>query len=109
MERRFVKEVLGERASILEVILERPGFNSDCICLDCLYQFQADLGYSEDYWSPYVHYIEKYKPKSKKGKDKRECPKCKSKKVKTVLELVDKTCPKCKEGIIEEVWTGAVS
>ena len=35
-ERRFVKQVLGEKASILEVVRERTGFNSRCICLDCL-------------------------------------------------------------------------
>ena len=41
--------------------------------------------------------------------DKRECPKCKSKNVKTELEMVGETCPKCKEGVIEEVFTGEIS
>jgi len=42
------------------------------------------------------------------GKDKRECPECKSPNVKTVCELVGEPCPKCHDGIIEEVETGAV-
>jgi len=42
-------------------------------------------------------------------KDKRECPKCKSKNVKTELEMVGETCPKCKKGVIEEICTGEIS
>ena len=109
VERRFVKEVLGERASMLEVIRERTGFNSHCICLDCLHQFRADLGYFDGYWSPYEPYLWERLPRVKQEKDKRECPKCKSKKVKTELEMVGEACPKCKEGVIEEIWTGVVS
>ncbi|MGB5926500.1 MAG: hypothetical protein WBH01_10565 [Dehalococcoidia bacterium] len=45
----------------------------------------------------------------KQEKDKRECPQCKSKNVKTELEMVGKPCPECEEGLIEEVWTGSVS
>ena len=106
-ERGHVFEVLGERASILEVVRERTGFNSNCVCLDCLHQFRADLG--EIGWSPYEGLIKEYKPRLKQEKDRRECPKCKSKNVKTELEMVGETCPKCKEGVIEEIWTGAVS
>ena len=106
-ERGHIAEALGERASILEVVRERTGFNSDCVCLDCLHQFQADLG--ESGWSPYESLIDEYKPRLKRKKDKRECPECKSKNVKTELEMVGETCPKCKEGVIEEIWTGAVS
>ena len=101
-----VKRVLGKNTS-LEIVRERTGFNSFCICLDCLYQFEADFGESD--WSPYEEDIAAYKPRLKQEKDKRECPKCKSKRVKTESELVGETCPKCKEGKIEKIWTGAES
>ena len=106
MERRYVEEVLGKDLS-LELIRKRTGFNSFCVCLDCLHQFEADLG--EDGWSPYEPYLLQHLPRLKQEKDKRECPKCKSKDVKTELEMVGETCPKCKEGVIEEVWTGRIS
>ena len=109
-ERMHVTEVLGERASIPEVVRERTGFNSHCICLDCLHQFRADLGIiKKDYWSPYELYLEQHLPRPKQGKDKRECPECKSKNVKMELEMVGEPCPQCKEGVIEEVFTGARS
>ena len=63
----------------------------------------------ESGWSPFEHDIAGYKPRLKQEKDKRECPKCKSKNVKTELELVGEVCPKCNEGVIEEIWTGAIS
>ena len=109
-ERMHVHEVLGERASIPEVVRERTGFNSHCICLDCLHQFRADLGsIKKYYWSPYERYLENHLPRPKQTKDKRECPECKSKNVKMELEMVGEPCPKCKEGIIEEIYTGAMS
>jgi hypothetical protein len=108
MEGRYVKEVLGGKPS-LELIRERTGFNSFCICLDCLHQFVADLGCFEEYWSPYEPYLQSHLPRPKQAKDERQCPKCKSKNVKTELEMVGQPCPKCKEGVIEEVWTGRIS
>jgi hypothetical protein len=36
-------------------------------------------------------------------RDKRKCPHCNSPKVKTVFELIGKTCPKCNEGMIQEI------
>jgi hypothetical protein len=107
-ERRNVEDVLGKEAP-LDVIVERTGFNSYCVCLDCLYQFEADLGAFAGYWSPYfIFNLGKSKPiyRPKMGKDARECPKCKSKNVKTELEMVGESCPKCKEGVIEEIFTG---
>ena len=86
--------VFGRDASIDE-IRNKSGFFSHCICLDCLYQFDADLG--EEGYSPCGSNIDN---RTNKEKDKRECPKCNSNSVKTVLELVEKSCPKCKEGII---------
>ena len=107
-ERMHVHEVLGERASIPEVVRERTGFNSHCICLDCLHQFRADLGsIKKYYWSPYEQYLENHLPRPKQAKDKRECPECKSKNVKMELEMVGEPCPQCKEGVIEEIFTGA--
>lgn len=105
-KRRIVEEVLGKRPS-LEVVRERTGFNSYCVCLDCLHQFEADLG--ETSWSPYEEQLAKHKPRPKEAKDKRQCPNCRSNRVKTELELVGQPCPKCKEGVIEEVWTGRIS
>jgi len=106
-ERMHVHEVLGERASIPEVVRERTGFNSHCICLDCLHQFRADLGGSKKYyWSPYERYLENHLPRPKQAKDKRECPRCKSRNVKTELEMVGEPCPQCKEGVIEEIRIG---
>ena len=109
MERRYVAEVLGKNKNLsLELVRERTGFNSFCVCLDCLNQFKADLG--QDGWSPYELYLEHHHlPRPKQAKDKRECPNCRPKKVKTELELVGEVCPKCKEGVIEEIWTGAIS
>ena len=78
LEMSTVAEVLGKNAT-KELIQKRTGFNSDCICLDCCYQYEIDV-----------------------KKDKKECPFCDSNNIKTVLELVGKTCPMCKEGIIEE-------
>jgi len=108
MEQRSVAEVLGKNLS-LELVRERTGFNSFCVCLDCLHQFRADLGYFEMYWSPYEPYFWQHLPRLKQEKDRRECPECESWNVKTELELVGETCPKCKEGVIEEIWTGWTS
>jgi len=80
-----VAEVLGEDAP-RELVEARTGFNSHCACLDCLGQYGLDI-----------------------KKDDRRCPHCNSPRVKTVRELVGEPCPKCEEGVIEEIWTGAIS
>ncbi len=105
VERRIVTEVLGERALITEVVRARTGFHSPCICLDCLHQFEADVG--ERGWSPLRLNLERELPRP--IVDKRQCPSCKSWNVMTELEMVGKPCPECEEGVIEEVWTGAMS
>lgn len=108
-ERRRVEQVLGDRPS-LELVRQRTGFDSFCVCQDCLHQFTADLGKPEGYWSPYELWLEANDlARPKREKDKRECPNCNSNNVKTELEMVGQTCPKCKEGVIEEIWTGTVS
>jgi ribosomal protein S27AE len=48
-------------------------------------------------------------PRLKQEKDKRECPKCNSRNVKTELEMVRETCPRCNRGVIEEIFTGEIS
>ena len=96
-----VLEILGENVTE-ELIKERTGFNSYCVCLDCLYQFEADLG--DEKVNPWRLYYG-----AMREKDKRECPRCKSENVKTVFELIGQVCPKCKKGIIEEIPTGIVS
>ena len=105
-ERQYVEDVLGRNAP-QELIRERTGFNSFCVCLDCLHQFQADLGISG--WSPYEDFKVPIGARVRPEKDKRECPKCKSIRVKIELEMVGKVCPKCKEGIIVDIWTGRIS
>ncbi|OGF61374.1 MAG: hypothetical protein A2Y62_05735 [Candidatus Fischerbacteria bacterium RBG_13_37_8] len=84
----------------MELIEERIGYNSYCVCLDCLKQFELDIGNEEDNFDS-----ERYFYGLVKKKDERKCPHCKSHNVKTSLELVGKKCPKCKEGTFREKWT----
>lgn len=96
-EQQTVLRVLGGDASE-EVIKKRTGFNSDCVCLDCLNQFEADFSdengnpWRAPYWT-------------KRKKDERICPKCGSDNVNTIWELIGSKCPKCKKGIIVEINT----
>jgi len=99
-KRYDVEKVLGADIS-LEMIRERTGFNSHCICLKCLYEFELDLG--ESYWTAHEFSA------NRKEKDKRECPQCESECVKTEIEIVGENCPKCNEGIVERIWTGLIS
>ncbi|MFW6149726.1 MAG: hypothetical protein ACOC6D_07700 [Atribacterota bacterium] len=93
----FKKRSLTEdEKALLEA---KTGFNSYCLCLDCLSQFELDLGDDEN--SPWSY---SYGPSTKK--DERICPHCNSKKVKTVFELIDHPCPKCGEGVIEKLERG---
>jgi len=84
----------------------RLGYASHCLCLDCFHIFTADLADENTNRSMRGFYKRNYKMVG--GKDERECPECKSPNVKTVCELVGEPCPKCHDGIIEEVETGAV-
>lgn len=70
----IVNRVLGENPSE-ETRDKRTGFNSHCVCRDCLSQFDLDV-----------------------ERDKRQCPACGSAQVRTQEELVDETCPNCDEG-----------
>ena len=90
IERYYIREVLGE--NVYDPVKKdykyrlRSGFNSHCLCLNCLNQFDLDV-----------------------EKDDRKCPKCGSTEVHTELEMVGKKCPKCHKGTIEEKWTLAIS
>lgn len=102
-EGRTVAEVLGDNAT-RELIEARIGFNSDCICLDCLEQFGLDIGDDEQSKSSW-----RYSYGATRRKDQRRCPHCNSHDVKTVFELIGNPCPKCKKGVIEEIVTGIIS
>jgi len=112
-EHRTVARILGESAP-KELVKNRTGFNSYCICLDCLHQFEADLRDEKvnewRFWYGFPSFKEAFRsPKPPEMKDERKCPKCGSKNVKTVFELLWKPCPKCKEGMIVEIETGIIS
>ncbi|NLB70306.1 MAG: hypothetical protein GX804_11625 [Lentisphaerae bacterium] len=77
-----VAEVLGDDAPP-ELVELRTGFNSYCLCLECLKKVELDL-----------------------DRDLRECPKCTSNNITSLSELVGHSCPKCKEGTIKEIETG---
>ena len=93
-EEFIIRKVLGDDAPE-ELIKKRVGFNSDCICLDCLHQFQADIALR-----PYFVFVHR---DQKQPKDRRVCPKCNSSLIQTTLESIGKICPRCKEGQIEEI------
>jgi hypothetical protein len=104
-ERGYVYGVLGDAS--LERVLEKTGFISPCVCLECLHQFEADFG--ERGYSPFEGRPSRPIYRQPKAIDKRECPNCGSENVETELTMVGKLCPKCKTGIIEEIPTGAIS
>lgn len=101
-EMHTVSKVLGENAS-RELIMDKTGFNSDCVCLNCLHQFELDIGDYEiaESWRYFYGAIRR--------RDERRCLYCNSVEVRTVFELIDEPCPKCKEGKIEEIITGIIS
>lgn len=65
----------ASQSALIDLMEERVGYLTSCVCIDCLEQFGLDL-----------------------RKDKIECPHCKSENVWTLLEMTDKRCPKCKSG-----------
>jgi hypothetical protein len=78
LEFHIVSEVLGKDAT-QELIDKRTGFNSHCVCSECLEQFELDL-----------------------DTDQHVCPACNSRDVKSTRELVGSNCPKCPQGKIAE-------
>jgi hypothetical protein len=95
-----IAQVLGRNAPP-ELVRSRTGFNSFCICLDCQYKFAADL--NDDKANPWRSGF------PTREKNERECPQCRSKNVKSVYELLGKTCPVCRKGKIVEIPTGLIS
>jgi hypothetical protein len=106
-ETTYAEEVLGARSST-EVFKSRTGFNSYVVCLDCLHQFEADFRDEKvnewrfAYERPSLKEALRGRPKMK---DERKCPRCGSRNVKTVFEMIGEKCPKCKTGVIEEIET----
>jgi len=110
-EEDMIKAILGKNSLIRlikgKTIQKRVGYASDCLCLDCLNQFTADL--ADEKGELTWRYFYKKSVGMEGGKDKRECPKCKSDKIRTLSELLNKPCPKCQKGTITEIDTGVVS
>ncbi len=112
-EYNTIARILGEKVP-QDLVKSRTGFNSYCICLECLHQFEADLRDEKvnewRFWYGFPSFKEAFRsPIPPEMKDKRKCPKCGSDNVKTVFELLWKPCPKCKEGRIVEIETGIIS
>jgi hypothetical protein len=97
-----IKQVLGHIPSE-EEIKQKTGFNSYCVCLDCLHQFELDLGKNETA-NPWRENYSAQTPR-----DKRQCPECHSTDVKTEYELIGEPCPKCRKGKIKKISTGIMS
>jgi hypothetical protein len=83
-----------------KLVKSRMGFHSDSICIDCLQQFQIDIGNEENAPESWRGYYEAFQKR-----DERKCPYCASINVKTLCELIDSTCPKCKKGTIVKIAT----
>jgi len=110
-ETTYAEEVLGVHSST-EVFKLRTGFNSYVVCLDCLHLFEADLRDEKVnewrflYERPSLKEALRGRPKMK---DERKCPRCGSRNVKTVFEMIGERCPKCKTGVIKEIETGIMT
>lgn len=99
-----IRETEERVQEVLELVRCRTGFNSDCICQQCLEKFYLDLGDQEKAPGSWRWYYQAAVPR-----DERKCPKCGSVAVSTIMELVGKACPLCKEGTVVEEWTGIES
>ncbi|MBD3196557.1 MAG: hypothetical protein GF317_15990 [Candidatus Lokiarchaeota archaeon] len=88
-----IKQILSEYWGFSDyhdwkhLLEEHTGFNSYCVCLDCLNIFEADISKNIDGFM----------------KDERVCPECGSLEISTELELVGSQCPACQKGKIEKV------
>ncbi len=69
-----------------ELLEERVGFNSKCVCFECVSAFDIDL-----------------------KKDERKCPNCQSENLKSASEAVGEDCPKCHQGTIEAKGTSLIA
>lgn len=90
--------------SIKNLVANKTGFNSICICLECKQFCNLDIGNAEtakNSWRNHYGAINK--------KDKRVCPACNSKEIKTIFELIGDICPICCGGKIIEIETGMIA
>ena len=102
--RVFTVQNIWGRGLSPELVSQLTGFNSDCVCLDCCREFEADLGQLPGYQSYYTGYQWAEEVCIWVAKDKRECPYCKSKNVKTARELVGEICAQCKDRVPNEIF-----
>jgi hypothetical protein len=121
-----IERVLGPMPDP-DVVRERTGYNSYCVCLDCVAQFELDLGdeivnpYREFYAQHGLYLGRRRRPAgclwllrvrdrvpcgTTQGRDERKCPQCGSLRVRTCFEMIDHPCPKCKDGFVVELVTG---
>ncbi|MBM3497768.1 MAG: hypothetical protein FJX74_03770 [Armatimonadetes bacterium] len=125
-----VERVLGPTPDA-RLVQDRTGFHSFCVCLDCVAQFDLDLGDEtvnpwREWYARKGLYLGRWKPGcflapvllggrermpcgTTKGRDTRTCPKCGSPHVRTCFEMIDHPCPQCKTGVVVEVDTGLVA
>jgi len=82
------------------LIQSRAGYNSFCVCHDCLAHIELDLGDAEESDKSWRRFY-----KSLQRKDERLCPHCGSRNVRTVMEMIGHVCPHCKQGEVIEVDT----
>jgi len=75
---RSCEVLAASQEAIIDLMEERVGYLSACVCIDCLAQFGLDL-----------------------RKDTLECPHCKSDHIRTLLEMSERRCPKCQSGHME--------
>ncbi len=98
------KKASKEKMLWIKLFGTRTGYNSDCICKNCLKQSELDIGNAEKSkksWRRFYH--------ASRKRDQRKCPNCGSNEIFTIMELVGKECPFCKKGKIIEEVTGAIS
>jgi hypothetical protein len=105
-----VERVLGKGLS-RRVLDSRTGFESHCVCVDCLHQFEADLGHLPELLEG-AGRLKRWHLLSwggvREDHDERVCPRCGSATVRTARELVDQPCPSCKQGTFVEQSTGLI-
>lgn len=83
----WMKAFRARRVKEIEnLVKERVGTLSSCVCCNCCETFELDL-----------------------VRDERKCPACDSNDVLSVSELKGKRCPACKEGAVVWMDTGIMS
>ncbi len=101
---KILAEYETEQEKLKPLIQSRTGYNSACICQDCLTHMFLDLGDAEESQKSWRSYYNAFH-----RRDDRLCPQCGSKNVRSVMELIGQMCPHCKQGKVSEIDTGAIS